>query len=339
MPEPIKELTPHIGADELKHIRALANNAANRLRELRVAVVCGGDTAEREISLVSGNGIHEALLAEDIQSRLEDWKPTYNVNAIPCDVMFLALHGGAGEDGHIQAALDLIGKPYVSVGMLASAVGMHKPSFKVFVQGLGLNTPRWAVVYHASEIPAALEHFSKHSTFFIKPVSEGSSVGVMKAGAENASQAITSIINKYGCALIEEQLTGREVTASVMGLRGKQVVLPHVEIAPVKAEFYDYNAKYTKGETEYIIPARLNDEENRRLAKAAAKIQDALALFPYARIDAIIGEDGEPSFLEMNTLPGFTPLSLVPQAAASVGIGYGELLRLLIYLTMEAHAS
>lgn len=339
MPEPNNELTPHVGADELKQFRALAGNAAHRLRELRVAVVCGGDTAEREISLVSGKGIHEALLAEGMQSRLEDWQPAYDVNAIPCDIVFLALHGGAGEDGHIQAALDMAGKPYVSVGMLASAVGMHKPSFKVFVQGLGLNTPRWAVVYHASEIPAALEHFSKQSTFFIKPVSEGSSVGVLKANAENAAQAVTSIINNYGCALIEEQVTGREVTASVMGLRGKQIVLPHVEIAPVKAEFYDYNAKYTKGETDYIIPARLSDEESRRFAKAAAKIQDALALFPYARIDAIIGEDGEPSFLEMNTLPGFTPLSLVPQAAASVGIGYGELLRLLIYLAMEAHTS
>ncbi len=332
------ELSPHIGAGELRQFRALAEDAIARLKQLRIAVVCGGETAEREISLISGQGIHAALLAEGMQSHLVDWRPGYGVNEIRCDAAFLALHGGAGEDGHIQAALDLAGKPYVGAGMLASAVGMHKPSFKLIAQGLGLRTPRWAVVHRGDDIAGALEHFSKLSTFFIKPISEGSSVGVMRAGTESAAQAIASVISDYGCALLEESVQGREVTASVLGLRGKQIVLPHVEIAPVKAEFYDYRAKYTKGETEYVIPARLGDEENRRLAKAAAQIQDALALFPYARIDAIIGEDGEPCLLEMNTLPGFTPLSLVPQAAASVGISYGELLRLLIFLTMEAHA-
>lgn len=330
-------VAPSLGAEALSEFRSLAEGARDRISRLSVAVVCGGDTAEREISLLSGHGIHCVLLAEGMQAKLVDWKPGMDVGAIGCDVAFLALHGGAGEDGHIQAALDLAGTPYVSVGMLASAVGMHKPAFKLVIQGLGLRTPRWAVAHDASAAGSVLAQFTHGKALFIKPLAEGSSVGVVRVEPMDAVQLVESSVLDYGSVLVEEQVEGREVTASVLGLRGRQVVLPHIEISPVNSAFYDYRAKYTKGETEYIVPARLSTEESRMFAEAAAKIQDALDLFPYARIDAVFS-CGEPYFLEMNTLPGFTPMSLVPQAAAAAGISYGELLRLLIYLAVEARA-
>jgi D-alanine-D-alanine ligase len=322
---------PHTGAERLGRLRARMNDVDATLRKLSISVVCGGDTAEREISLISGRGILDALLAEGMQAQLVDWRPGQPVEAIPGDVAFLALHGGDGEDGHVQAALELAGKVYVSCGVLTSAIGMHKPTFKRIVQGMGLRTPRWAVVAPDDDTEQALATLPECDAYFIKPISEGSSVGV-----RSAKRGVNETSAKFGAVLVEERITGREVTASVLGLPGSPIVLPHVEIAPVSAEFYDYKAKYTKGETNYIIPARLTDDEDLRLAQIAAVLHGALILSPYARIDAIVSS-GEPYFLEINTLPGFTPLSLVPQAAKAAGIEYGELLRILIYLALEIH--
>jgi D-alanine-D-alanine ligase len=327
---------PRTGAERLGRLRARLKDVDATLRKLSISVVCGGDTAEREISLISGRGILGALIAEGMQAQLVDWRPGQPVEAIPGDVAFLALHGGAGEDGHVQAALEMAGKIYVSCGVLTSAIGMHKPTFKRIVQGMGLLTPRWAVVTPDDDTEQALAPLPECDAYFIKPISEGSSVGVRSAKRDELRAAVDETSAKYGAVLVEERITGREVTASVLGLPGSPIVLPHVEIAPVSAEFYDYKAKYTKGETNYIIPARLSDDEDLRLAQITAALHGALILSPYARIDAIIS-GGEPYFLEINTLPGFTPLSLVPQAAKASGIEYGELLRILIYLALEIH--
>jgi D-alanine-D-alanine ligase len=326
---------PHVGAAELGRVRASVLDNKAKLNKLQISVVCGGDTAEREISLISGKGILDALLAEGMQAQLVDWWPGRPVEKILGDVVFLALHGGAGEDGHVQAALELAGIVYVSCGVLTSAIGMHKPTFKRIIQGMGLRTPRWVTLTRKDDAPSVLGALPECDSYFVKPTNEGSSVGVRMAERSGLSEAVAESLEKYEALIIEERITGREVTASVLGLPEKPIVLPHVEIAPVNSGFYDYKAKYTKGETEYIIPARLSDAENLRLAQAAAMLHDALILSPYARIDAII-EDSEPCFLEINTLPGFTPLSLVPQAAKAAGIEYGELLRILITLALEA---
>lgn len=335
--EPAKTIQPLLGADELKRLRRQTADAAAQLESLHVAVVCGGDTAEREVSLTSGSGVRDALQAEGISSELVDldYASLDRATLAGYDLAFLTLHGGRGEDGSLQGYLNSIGMRYVGAGVLASAVGMHKPTFKTFARGLGLAVPRAVVVHRGEDVAAKLEPLRDSVRLVIKPANEGSSVGVKIVACDDAPSAIAESLETYPLMLVEERIAGREVTASVLGRHRSPVVLPHVEIAPVSREFYDYRAKYTKGETEYVIPARLSDEVSLMLAHDAALLQDALELAPYARIDTIVDDTGTPHFLEANTLPGFTSLSLVPQAAAAAGVSYGELLRILAYLALE----
>lgn len=335
--EPAKTVSPVLGADELALLRQQTSGASARLEALRVAVVCGGDTAEREVSLTSGNGVRDALEAEGISTTLVDldYADLGRETLAGYDLVFLTLHGGRGEDGSLQGYFDSIGVRYVGAGVLASAVGMHKPTFKAFARGLGLQVPRSVVVHRGEDAVEKLEPLAGYAEMVVKPANEGSSVGVKIVSCEHAPSAIAESLETYPLMLVEERVAGREVTASVLGRHRRPVVLPHVEIAPVSREFYDYRAKYTKGETDYIIPARLSDDVSLRLAQDAALLQDELQLAPYARIDTIVDDAGTPYFLEANTLPGFTALSLVPQAAAAAGVSYGELLRILAYLTLE----
>jgi len=335
--EPAKTVNPVLGADELERLRQRTADAAPQLESLSVAVVCGGDTAEREVSLTSGNGVRDALEAEGISATLVDLDyDTLDRETLEgYDLAFLTLHGGRGEDGSLQGYFDSIGVRYVGAGVLASAISMHKPTFKAFARGIGLKVPRAVVVHRGDDVPEKLEQLMFSAELVVKPASEGSSVGVQIVLVEDAPAAIAESLKTYPLMLVEERITGREVTASVLGRHRQPVVLPHVEIAPVNREFYDYRAKYTKGETDYIIPARLSEDASLQLAQSAALLQDALELAPYARIDTIVDDAGTPYFLEANTLPGFTSLSLVPQAAAAAGVSYGELLRILAYLTLE----
>ncbi len=335
--EPAKSIKPPLGADELERLRQQTAEAAPQLESLRVAVVYGGDTAEREVSLTSGNCVRDALQAESISTTLVDldYDTLDRETLAGYDLAFLTLHGGRGEDGSLQGYFDSIGVRYVGAGVLASAVGMHKPTFKAFARGLDLKVPHAVVVHRGDDVPAKLEQLMFSAELVVKPVNEGSSVGVQIVSFENAPAAVAESLVTYPLMLVEERVIGREVTASVLGRHRRPVVLPHVEIAPVSREFYDYRAKYTKGETDYIIPARLSDNASLQLAQAAALLQDALQLAPYARIDTIVDDAGTPYFLEVNTLPGFTALSLVPQAAAATGVSYGELLRILAYITLE----
>jgi D-alanine-D-alanine ligase len=335
--EPAKTVEPLLGADELKRLRNQTADAAGKLATLRVAVVCGGDTAEREVSLTSGCGVRDALLSEGISAELVDldYATLDRETLAGYDLAFLTLHGGRGEDGSLQGYFDSIGVRYVGAGVLASAVGMHKPTFKTFARGLGLSVPPAVVVHRNEDVAARLEPLRDSARLVVKPANEGSSVGVKIVAYDDAPAAIAESLQTYPLLLVEERIAGREVTASVLGRHRQPVVLPHVEIAPVSRDFYDYRAKYTKGETDYVIPARLTDEVARQLARDAALLQDALELAPYARIDTIVDNAGTPHFLEANTLPGFTSLSLVPQAAAAAGVSYGELLRILAYLALE----
>jgi D-alanine-D-alanine ligase len=335
--ESAKTISPVLGADEMERLRTQTADAAQKIESLSVAVVCGGDTAEREVSLTSGNGVRDALEAEGISATLVDLDyATLDRDTLAgYDLAFLTLHGGRGEDGSLQGYFDSVGVRYVGAGVLASAVGMHKPTFKAFARGLGLEVPRSVIVHRGEGATQKLEPLTDCAELVIKPASEGSSVGVRIVSYEHAPEAIAESLKTYPLMLVEERVAGREVTASVLGRRRKPIVLPHVEIAPVSREFYDYRAKYTKGETDYIIPARLSEDVSLQLAKDAALLQDELQLAPYARIDTIIDETGTIHFLEANTLPGFTALSLVPQAAAAAGVSYGELLRILAYLTLE----
>ena len=247
------------------------------------------------------------------------------------DVVFLALHGACGEDGRVQAALDLLGIPYTGAGYLGSAIAMDKDLTKRVVAPLGVVTPRWELVrYGADDIPALAERLELPCV--VKPVASGSSIGVsIVHGKGELSAALADGLAFGGACVVEQYIAGREIQVGVLEGRA----LPSIEIIP-KTGFYDYENKYQPGAAEEITPAPIPAEWERRLGEAALTVFHALGLSVYSRADFIVTGDGTPWFLEINTLPGMTPTSLLPQEAAAAGIGYGELCEKIIEASLAA---
>lgn len=249
------------------------------------------------------------------------------------DIVFLALHGACGEDGRVQAALDLLGIPYTGAGYLGSAIAMDKDLTKRLVQPLGVTTPIWEMLsYTEGDIPALLERLALPCV--IKPVDSGSSIGVSiahdRAGLE---RALKDGLARGGRCVAEQYIAGREIQVGILEDRA----LPSIEIIP-KEGFYDYENKYQPGAAAEICPAHIPPEWEEALGRAALRVFRALGLSVYSRADFIVTPDGTPWFLEINTLPGMTPTSLLPQEAAAVGIGYGELCERIIHASLAARA-
>ncbi len=247
------------------------------------------------------------------------------------DVVFLGLHGTCGEDGRVQAALDLLGIPYTGSGYLGSAIAMDKDLTKRLAAPLGVATPKWELVrYTAEEIPALTARLEVPCV--VKPVASGSSIGVSVVHDRDAlSAALTQCLDYGRVCVVEQYIAGREIQVGILEDRA----LPSIEIVP-KEGFYDYENKYQPGAAEEFCPAPIPEEWEARLGKAALTVFHALGLSVYSRADFIVTEDGTPWFLEINTLPGMTPTSLLPQEAAAVGIGYGELCERIINASLEA---
>ena len=246
------------------------------------------------------------------------------------DVVFLALHGDCGEDGRIQAALDMHGIPYTGSDYLSSGIAMNKDLTKKLVAPLGVVTPAWqAVTYTAEEIPALTEQLMLPCV--VKPNASGSSLGVSIAHTrQELRAALEAGVAFGGTCVIEEYIQGREIQIAL--LEGK--ALPSIEIIP-KQGFYDYENKYQPGAAEEVCPAPIPAEWEQRIAEAALTVFHAVGLSVYARADFIVTADGTPYFLEINTLPGMTPTSLVPQEAAAVGISYGELCERIVNASLK----
>lgn len=245
------------------------------------------------------------------------------------DVVFLALHGACGEDGRIQATLDLLGVPYTGSGYLGSALAMDKDLTKKIVAPLGVLTPAWETVSYAeSDISAIVERTAL--PVVVKPVDSGSSIGVAIAYTpEELKTALVDNLNQSR-VILEQYVSGREIDVGV--LDGKS--LPSIEIIP-KQGFYDYINKYQVGATIEICPTEIDPEIEKRLGEATLKVHRALGLKAYSRSDFIVTERGEIYFLEINTLPGMTPTSLMPQEAAAVGVDYKALCRKIIELALK----
>lgn len=285
-----------------------------------VAVLMGGSSSEREISLKSGQAVLKALISKgyeaekvDIADGLEPLLSGRYKRA------FIALHGVPGEDGAVQGLLELLGIEYTGSGLLASAVTMDKTFAKRVVAAEGVITPEFQEFNSQPEEGEATTLGFDYPVV-VKPVSEGSTVGVTKVKSpEGLSEAIGTSL-KYGKkVLVERFVSGREVTVGVVG--GK--ALPIIEVVP-RSGFYDFEAKYTKGMTEYIVPAEFDKGLLEKLSKEAVRVYEILGCRGQARVDFII-EGGIPYFLEINTIPGMTETSLLPKAAAAAGIGFDDL--------------
>ncbi len=245
------------------------------------------------------------------------------------DVVFLALHGACGEDGRIQATLDLLGVPYTGSGYLGSALAMDKDLTKKIVAPLGVKTPAWETVSYAEgDIPAIISRTVL--PVVVKPVDSGSSIGVAIAyTADELKAALMDNLNQSR-VILEQYVSGREIDVGV--LDGKS--LPSIEIIP-KQGFYDYINKYQAGATLEICPTEIDPEIEKQLGEVTLKVHNALGLKAYSRSDFIVTESGEIYFLEINTLPGMTPTSLMPQEAAAAGVDYNALCQKIIELALE----
>ena len=248
------------------------------------------------------------------------------------DCVFLALHGTCGEDGRVQATLDMLGIPYTGANYLSSALALDKDMTKRLVAGRpGVTTPQWETVDCALESIDDIVARTKLPVV-VKPLASGSSIGVYIADtADELRRALEAGRAIGGRTVLEQFVRGREFSVAV--LEGK--ALPSIEIIP-KEGFYDYENKYQAGATVEVCPADIPREWEERMALSAQEVFRTLGLSVYSRADYIITPDGTPYFLEINTLPGMTPTSLVPQEAAAVGIGYGELCERIISASLEA---
>lgn len=245
------------------------------------------------------------------------------------DVVYLALHGACGEDGRIQAALDLIGAPYTGSGCLGSAIAMDKDLTKRLVADKVV-TPRWQSV-EVTRSNLELLVRDTRLPVVVKPIDSGSSIGVYIAkNREELRFALEESIGLGGRTVLEEYISGREIQVAILQDRA----LPSIEIIP-KEGFYDYENKYQPGAALEVCPAQIPPEWEERVADAALTVFRTLGLSVYARADFIVTGDGVPYFLEINTLPGMTPTSLVPQEAAAAGIDYAALCETIIEASLE----
>lgn len=289
------------------------------VKNKKIGVLLGGLSKERDVSLRSGAAVAKALRAHgyDVAEIDAGRDLPERLKAAGVEVAFVALHGRYGEDGAVQGLLEVMGIPYTGSGPLASAIGMDKElTKKVLVSEMGdeIMTPVWKMVNRGDV--GAIQDSPLPLPVIIKPNREGSTIGIAIVRQERQFRPALAEAAKFDeTILIEEFITGTEVTVSVVNGRS----LPVVEIVP-KSGFYDYASKYTKGATDYIVPARIPDVLRDRLQKTSERIWKVLKLAGFARMD-FIGD----YFLEVNTVPGMTETSLVPKAAAAAGISFEDL--------------
>lgn len=322
-------------------------------KKIKVAVLMGGKSPEYEISLISGREVVRNLnpkryspLPVVVARDGKTWRQlsTREVLNLPdplllrgtgkeivttksrkiellnssegknIDVAFIAMHGPFGEDGVIQGMLELAGLKYTGSGVLASAIGMDKIMFRKVMRAEGIPVPK-----STTKFPC-----------FVKPHNQGSSVGASIVRNEKELAKAIKLARKYSDkVLVEEYLAGKEVTCAVLGNEDPKV-LPVIEIVPLKGEFFDYESKYTESGAEEIVPARISKTLTRKVQDMAVKVYKAIGCRGFGRVDFILKDNKHPIVLEINTIPGLTPMSLLPKAAKAAGISYPRLLDRII---------
>jgi D-alanine-D-alanine ligase len=306
---------------------------------MTVAVLKGGRSLEREVSLRSAARVEDAVgalghmavgidVGEDLVRRLRDERP---------DVVFIALHGPGGEDGTVQELLEILDLPYTGPGVAACALCMDKVAAKHEMRGAGIPTPDWAAFNATAfrELGAAdtLEEIEARLGFplVVKPASQGSSLGVeFAASRDEVPQALVAAFSYDDRVLLERYVEGRELAVSV--LDGEP--LPIVEAIPREEDFFNFEARYEIGRTDYVCPAELPDDEARHVQELATRTYETLGCSGFARVDLMLGEEG-PQMLEVNAIPGLTDTSLLPMAAEATGIDFTQLVERILASARE----
>ncbi|WP_373974199.1 D-alanine--D-alanine ligase [Chitinibacter sp. SCUT-21] len=297
----------------------------------KVAVIMGGSSAEREVSLMSGAGVLAALQSKGVDAHAFDpaEQSLIALKEEGFDRAFLILHGRGGEDGTIQGALEFMGVPYTGCGVMASAIAMDKWRTKLLWEAAGLPVPEYRIIDSAAELAQAADELGL--PLFVKPASEGSSVGVVKLKSLADIEAAWAEVSRHNSVVLAERnIGGGEYTCAV--LDGK--ALPSVRIIP-QTEFYDYEAKYFRDDTEYRCPAGLSDDKESLARSLAEKAYRVLGASGWARIDFLTDDDGTIYLLEANTAPGMTSHSLFPMAARESGLSYEDLVVKILAATLK----
>ena len=325
----LKASAPPTGRQDLK--------LKNQSKFGRIGVLMGGPSTEREISLKSGQAVYTALnglglevVAVDIKT--DDVRENINLlKSYKLNCVFLALHGRFGEDGQIQDILETLGIPYTGSGVLSSRLAMDKIASRRIFQVSGISVPRYKVLHRVSYNRCWKVYNNLPLPLVTKPATHGSSIGLsIVDNKEQLDNAIDLAFRFDEKVLIEEYIDGREVTVGILDKRA----LPVIEIIP-KKRFFDYEAKYQPGLTDYVVPAQLEEELACKIQRTAMSAHRLLGCFGCSRVDMILSRDNIPYVLEVNTIPGFTSTSLLPKAAKIVGIDFVQLCLKLIELSYE----
>jgi D-alanine-D-alanine ligase len=298
----------------------------------KVAVLMGGDSAEREISLMTGQAVHQGLLERGVDAHAVDSADDL-INLLQqgqYDRAWIALHGRGGEDGTIQGLLQFLGIPYTGSGVMGSAICMDKWRTKLLLAGAGFATPSYEVLWGEKDFDRALRLLGL--PLMIKPTAEGSSIGMTRVDrADELPQAYENARGFAGEVLAEQWITGPEYTAAILD----DDVLPLIRIGAANG-FYDYEAKYFSDETDYICPCGLPQEREKEFGALAWQAFKAVGAAGWGRVDFMLDETSRPLLLEVNTVPGMTSHSLVPMAAAEVGIDFAELVWRILETSFDA---
>jgi D-alanine-D-alanine ligase len=287
----------------------------------RVAVLLGGDSSEREISLLSGNAVLAALVRRGVDAHAFDPKvrALSHLTDARFDRVWIALHGPGGEDGTLQGALEFMGVPYTGSGVMGSAIGMDKLATKRLAASIGVATADFVVLNGAEDFDAALERLGL--PMIVKPATQGSSVGMSKVErASDLAAAYAAAVALETSVFAEPWITGGEYTVAIL----KDRALPAIRIETPRS-FYDYEAKYFRSDTRYLCPSGLSAMAEEHLANLALAAFGAVGASGWGRTDFMMDETGRPLLLEVNTVPGMTDHSLVPMAARALGIDFDEL--------------
>ncbi|MCX8057250.1 MAG: D-alanine--D-alanine ligase [Ignavibacteria bacterium] len=327
---------------------------------MKIILLAGGSSPEREISLRSGKAIYKALIELGHQVDLVDpalgknqpnnvddfFAPSLNKEKVStknyidafqlemfknCDLVFIILHGKWGEDGTVQSILDLMNVKYTGSGVLPNSICIDKSLTKVIVKHFGVTTPDWKLLSRndKANLFSAVEEIGLPCIF--KPNDQGSTIGFsLVQSFDEIENAFFEALKFSDYVLIEKYIKGRELTVSILG----NEALPIIEVKP-KHQLYDYECKYTKGMTEYICPAEVDEKIAKEIQQQALVAFNACKCEVFGRVDFILDEKNIPYFLEINTIPGMTDLSLVPMAAKAVGISFNELISKIIELSLK----